>query len=67
MSMTTSDSDGMITKVEIYVDGVLKKTVAPNVKTYSSYMDFPRNKRFLVKIVSTDNAGAKTENSITVR
>ncbi len=67
MSLTTSDSDGTIARVEIFVNGVLQNTVVPNVKTYSGYVDFSRNTTFLVKVVSTDNVGAKTERSITVR
>lgn len=55
LNITSSDSDGVVAKIELYVNGILSSTVTPNTQKYSGYVDFAKGKSYSVKVVSFDN------------
>lgn len=67
LTINTSDTDGKVAKIEIYVNGVYLYYAYPNVKSFIGYLDFVKSKSYTVKVVSIDNLGAKTEKTVTVK
>lgn len=55
LNISSTDTDGLVSKIEVYVNGTLQTTAIPNVKTYAGYVDFKKGVRYSVSVISYDD------------
>ena len=67
VTISTSDSDGTIARVDIYINGLYTYYAKPNTQKFSANLDFAKGRSYIVRVISRDNKGVTTEKSITVK
>jgi hypothetical protein len=67
VTISTSDSDGTIARVDIYINGLYTYYAKPNTQKFSANLDFAKGRLYIVRVISRDNKGVTTEKSITVK
>jgi hypothetical protein len=70
IEISASDSDGSIDRIEVYVDGALKTTLAGNsdsTYTFSWDTTSETNATHAVKVVAYDDLGSNAEDSKSIK
>jgi hypothetical protein len=62
-TIKSSDSDGKIERVQVYLNGFLIAQSRPRTQSFTGYLTLPTG-NYVLKVVVQDSSGAKTEKSV---